>query len=167
MALPNWFPPVKIGPIYSPESLTGGAFSFSNPTKQALDEARRTFGAEAKASIILSLGSGHRRPRSLDSATMDLLDDMAHSGEQIEDELSERFRSANFYQRFSVSSGLENLSATSWTADDLGTITSHSKTYIEKGSSSLFATAELLTKNQGFVTLGQLSEPFILYPNHY
>jgi hypothetical protein len=165
LALPTWFPPVKIGISYSSEILTSGALSFSNPTKQALDEARRTFGTDAEASIILSLGSGRRRPRSVDTAATNVLDDMAHGGEQIAEELSQRFKNSNFYQRFSVDSGLENLSMTSWTDDDLSAITSHSKAYIERMSSSVSAAAELLMKNKGSITLGQLSEPLILYLN--
>lgn len=86
---------------------------------------------------------------------------MAHSGEQIAEELSQRFENSSFYHRFSVGAGLENLSTMSWTNEDLGAITSHTKVYIEKVALSLSVTVELLVKNEGSATLGQLSEPLI------
>jgi hypothetical protein len=166
VALPIWFPPVKIGPPYSSQTLTGGALSFSNPAKQALDESGRVFGDDTKISIILSFGSGRRRPRSLDIAT-DLLDDIAHTGEMVGEELSQRFRNSNFHQRFSVDCGLESLLATSWTDDDLGAITDHSKSYIEKISHSISVASELLMNNEGSVSLGQLSESPTPHPSFY
>jgi hypothetical protein len=167
VALPTWFPPIKMGPRYYQESLTSGALGFSNPAKQALDEARQIFGSDTKASIILSIGSGRRHPRSLNGAMVDVLDDMGHSGDQIAEELTQRFNNTNIYQRFSVDSGLESLSTKDWTEENLGAITSHSKTYIKRVVSSLSTTAEALMKNEGSVTLGQLSEPLMLHSNSY
>jgi predicted acylesterase/phospholipase RssA len=163
-ALPGWFPPVKAGPAHSKESLAAGANGYNNPTKQALEEAKRVFGPDHKASIILSFGSGHRHPQCLHNGVkdgfQDVLDDLAHSGDQTAEELSQRFESSTFYNRFSVDSGLEKVSITGWTEDELGTITSHTKVYTQKVSRSIFTVAELLMKNEGCVTLGQLSKSF-------
>jgi predicted acylesterase/phospholipase RssA len=160
-ALPGWFPPIEVGPAQSKETLAGGAIRFNNPTKQALDEARQRFNSDQKASVILGLGSGLRHPRSLKNGMKDglrqALDDRAQSGEETAEELSRKFENSTFYHRFSVNSGLENLSITGWMKDDIGTITAHTKAYLEKVSSSLSAVAELLVKNEGSVTLGQLS----------
>lgn len=82
MAHPKWFSAARIGPAYSQESVIGGTLGFNNPTKEAFEEAKRIFGAESKASMILSLGSGRRHPKSLNSHARDVLDDMAHNGEQ-------------------------------------------------------------------------------------
>jgi hypothetical protein len=147
-----------VGLLFSQESLIGGALGFTDPTKQALDEAKRTFGTDNRVSVILSLGSGRRLPQSLDSMMNDVLDDMAYSGEQVAEELLQKFENSTFYHRFSVESGLENLSATNWSSEDLGAITSHTKVYIERVSSSLSAVVESLTKNEGTTTLGQLSK---------
>jgi hypothetical protein len=76
------------------------------------------------------------------------------------EELSRRLGNSNFYHRFSVDSGLESVSMTSWTEADQGEITSHTKTYMEKASSSLSAVVELTIKNEGLVTLGKLSKCF-------
>jgi hypothetical protein len=139
---------------------------FSNPTKQALDEAKRMFGSDRKASLVLSLGSGRRHPKSLHNEMEDglrqVLDDMAQSGEEAAQELSQRFEGSTFYHRLSVDSGLENMSTTGWAEDELGTITSHTKVYIQKVSRSISTVAELLVKDEGYVTLGQLSMSSIL-----
>jgi hypothetical protein len=119
------------------------------------------FGPDHKASIILSLGPGHRHPQPLHNGMKDgfwhVLDDLAQSGEQTAEELSQRFESSTFYNRFSVDSGLEKVSITGWTDDELGTITSHTKVYTQKVFSSISTVADLLVKNEGCVTLGQLS----------
>jgi predicted acylesterase/phospholipase RssA len=170
-ALPSWFPPVKVGPIYLKESLVSGAIGFSNPTKQALDEAKRVFGSDHKVSIVLDLRSGRRHPRSLQDATKDglrqLLDDLAQSADETAADLLQRFENSTFYHRFSVDSGLEDLSITGWTEDELGTIASHTKAYIQKVSKSISAVAELLVRNEGFTTLGQLSRSLILPLDSY
>jgi hypothetical protein len=87
-----------------------------------------------------------------------VLDDLAQSGEQTAEELSKRFENSSFYHRFSVDSGLENLSITGWNEDELGTVNAHTKVYIEKVWSSLSAVAEILVKDEGCVTFGQLSK---------
>jgi hypothetical protein len=142
--------------------MVAGAIDFSNPAKQTLHEAKRMFGSNHEASLILSLGSGHRHPQGLQTGVGDemrqRLDDLAQSGKKTAAELSKRFENSRFYHRFSVDSGLENLSMTGWTEDDIGTITAHTKVYMEQVSSSLSTVAELMVKNKGSVTLGQLSE---------
>jgi predicted acylesterase/phospholipase RssA len=169
-ALPGWFPPVKTGPAHSKEWMAGGATCYNNPTKQALEEAKRVFGPDHKASIILSLGSGHRHPQSLHNGVKEglqhVLDDLAQSGEQTAEELSQRFDNSTFYNRFSVDPGLEKVSITGWTEDELGTITSHTKVYTQKVFSSISTVAELLLKNEGCVTLGQLSRSSKLSQNY-
>jgi hypothetical protein len=109
-ALPGWFPPVEVGPGHSKESLAGGAIGHNNPTKKALDEAKRLFGSEHKLSIVLSLGSGRRLSRNLQDDTKDglrqVLNDLAQSGEETAEELSKRFDNSTFYHRYSVDSGL-------------------------------------------------------------
>jgi hypothetical protein len=166
-AVPSWFPPVKVGPAHSRESLVAGTVGFSNPTKQALDEAKKMFGSDHKASVVLSLGSGRRRPRSLQDGTKDGLrqppDDLAQSADETAAELSQRFESSTFYHRLSVDSGLEDVSITGWSEDELGTITSHTRVYIQKISKSISAVAEPLVRNEGCVTLGQLSRYLILF----
>jgi hypothetical protein len=161
-AVPGWFPPAKVGPTFCKESLAGGAIGYNNPTKKALEEAKRIFGPEHKASIILSLGSGRKHPQCLQSGVKDefqqVLVDMVQSGEETARELSQRFGNSNFYHRFSVDSGLETLSITGWAEDDLGSITTHTKVYIESVWSSLSAVSDLLVKNEGCITLGQLSK---------
>jgi hypothetical protein len=153
---------VKIGPTYSKESLAAGAIGFSNPAKQALDEARRMFGSNHEVSVVLSLGSGHRHPQGLHTSVGDemrqRLDDLAQSGKKTAAELSQRFGNSGFYHRFSVDSGLENLSMTGWAEDDIGRITTHTKIYIENISLALSTVVELLVQNKGSVTFGQLSK---------
>jgi hypothetical protein len=142
--------------------LAGGTRGNNNPTKKALEEAKRMFGSEHRVSIVLSLGSGSSRPITLHNGMKDefrqILDDLAQSGEETAEELSHRFENSSFYHRFSVDLGLDNLSITEWTREDIGTTTTHTKVYIEKISLSLSAVAELLMKNEGCVTLGQLSK---------
>jgi hypothetical protein len=154
---------MNVGPTRAKELLAGGTIGHNNPTKKALEEAKRLFGSDHKASLVLSLGSGRRHPKSLHNGMKDgvqrSLDDMAQSGKETAEELSKRFEKSTFYHRFSVDSGLENLSITGWAKGDIGTITTHTKVYIEKVSSSLSAVADLLVKNEGCVTLGQISEP--------
>jgi hypothetical protein len=161
-AIPGWFPSVKVGPTHSKESLVAGAIGFNNPTKQALDEAKRMFGSNQETSLVLSLGSGHRHPHGLQTGVGDemrqRLDDLAQSGKKTAAELSKRFENSTFYHRFSVESGLENLSMTGWTEEDIGTITAHTKVYMENFSLPLSTVAGLMVKNKGSVTLGQLSE---------
>jgi hypothetical protein len=166
MAVPDWFPPVEVGPTHLKESLAGGSIGFNNPTKKALDEATRVFGTERQTSIILSFGSGRRHIRSLENITTDrlkqALDDMAQNGEEVAEELWQRFGNSNIYHRLSVDAGLENLSMTGWTDKELGAITTHTKVYIERISSSLSAVAELMVRNKGSVTLGQLSKSLLM-----
>jgi hypothetical protein len=87
-----------------------------------------------------------------------VLDDLAQSGEETAAELSQRFENSTFYHRFSVDSGLEDLLITGWTEEDIGKIITHTKVYIEKISSALSTVVGLLVKNQGSVTLEQLSK---------
>jgi hypothetical protein len=120
------------------------------------------FGSNQETSLVLSLGSGHRHPHGLQTGVGDemrqRLDDLAQSGKKTAAELSQRFENSGFYHRYSVDSGLENMSMTGWTEEDIGTITAHTKVYMETVSSSLSTAAELMVKNQGCATIGQLSE---------
>lgn len=86
MALPSWFPRVKSGSVYSPESPMSGSIGSSNLTKKALVEANRIFGSESRFSVIISLGP-ERRSQNINGATTETLrkalDEMAHSGDLV------------------------------------------------------------------------------------
>jgi hypothetical protein len=118
-ALPDWFPPVTVGPTHLRELLTSGIIGYNNPTKKALEEAKRLFGSDRNASIVLSFGSGRRHPQGLRNDMKDglrqVLDDLAQSGEDTAEELSKRFRKlqllspalGRFWARESVDNRME------------------------------------------------------------
>jgi flagellar biosynthesis GTPase FlhF len=161
-ALPDWFPAVTIGSIYSKEQLIGGSIGFNNPTKKALEEAARLFGSEHQVSIIISFGTGQQQTRSLTKSNteglQEVLSAMVQEGDSVTDDLAQRFNGSSFYHRFSVESGIGAVTITEWSESELRSITSRTKSYMERNSSSLDAVVKKLVENKGSHTLGQISE---------
>lgn len=171
MAHPAWFPAVKIGPNYCKETLIGGNAGFNNPTKNALEEAKRVFGVEQRVSVVISLGSGQKPPQSLVNPAIkelqESLGEMALNGGGVDEELGRRFAKSSFYYRFSVNPAMGEITITDWDEDKLGAIVGHTKAYIEKISSPLSVVVDLLLKAEGSAILGQLSTCPLFYMTHF
>jgi hypothetical protein len=130
----TWTTPTLISPILiGPRS--GEAFSavlgFGNPMLEAIREAHRVFGVQARVSILLNLGSGHRGVISaINKRTwVDVGDQAIRDCEVIAEDIQRRLGNFGIYYRLSVDHGLDR-----WTLDHdgIGAIISHVETYLSR-----------------------------------
>lgn len=160
LADPECLPPISIESDYFKEELIGGSLSFNNPTKKAIEEAENIFGPEQSVSVVLSFGSGEQRAHGLAEPDAEgikgILGVMVREG--VADDLARRFRDLPFYYRFSVDASADLHGIIGWSERELGMIHSHTRTFMERVSSRLGTVADMLVKNTGSHTIGQLSE---------
>lgn len=163
LATPPLFHPVRIGWGWErQEHVISGSMGFNNPTKEAIEEAKRIFGEDRSISVIINLGSGLQNPPRLDSSTTnelyETLGNIVCDSEKVADELSRRFAHSSIYHRFSVDRGMESRAPTAWEEDVLANICTQTKAYIERISLSLDAAIEPFSSKVSSLTLGQVGE---------
>jgi hypothetical protein len=104
---------------------------FANPMLETIREAHRVFGAQARVSILLNLGSGHRGVISAvnERTWVDVGDQTIRDCEVIAEDIQKRLGNFGIYYRLSVDHGLER-----WKLDHdgIGAIISHVDTYLSR-----------------------------------
>ncbi|PVF96422.1 FabD/lysophospholipase-like protein, partial [Serendipita vermifera] len=135
MFVPIFFDPAPTGLNLAGQQLTGGGFSFSNPTRVIFNEASGIFGEYDELGIILSLGSGLSGLLSLDDSnlipeTMEtLLIHLGRNSEIIAREVSTQFTKSGEYTRIDVNQGMENILFHDWST--LGRVETHTQAYLQ------------------------------------
>jgi hypothetical protein len=102
---------------------------FANPVREVIKEAYHIFGAKAKLSCLLSLGSGFRGVVALDNITHGIRIDC----DRVSREVKRGIARLNIYYRLSVDHGLEG-----WDqfGPDFGTMKSHVDDYLGRDEPS-------------------------------
>jgi hypothetical protein len=99
-------PPVFIGPKGREEAVMGAGNGFANPIREVIKEAYHVFGAKAKVSCVLSLGSGFRGVVALNDGK-NIAQGASVDCERVAQEVKESLARWNVYYRLSVDRGLE------------------------------------------------------------
>ncbi|KIM24848.1 hypothetical protein M408DRAFT_227307, partial [Serendipita vermifera MAFF 305830] len=104
VASPLLFDPVRIGELGSEECFVSCKFYFSNPTKQALQEACEAFGSDQQVYAIVSLGCGKTPPAAI-AGSMDameytkILEIVASDSEQVAEDMERQIGPSDSTQR--------------------------------------------------------------------
>jgi hypothetical protein len=127
-ATPNMIPTISIGPEGRDEMVTSGINWFGNPIREVIKEAYHVFAAEAKASCILSLGSGFSGIASIEEAVV-VTRLACMDGERVAREVNSELKRLNVYYRLSVDYGLEGSGPF---VAGFGVIKSHADAYLNR-----------------------------------
>jgi hypothetical protein len=167
MAVPSFFPPVKIGPGGREQTFTGGPLGASNPTRELLKEAGIAFGLDKRVAQIISLGTGWPNVvplEAVDPADMSsqLLKALYTDCETVASELSTRLVNVDAYVRLNVENGPEASSFDDWRG--LGAIEQSTNAYVETSAVTRLLEESLryLQNRVGTATLAQISAYFRL-----
>jgi len=130
-ATPHLLSPIPLGPDGRKEEAFSALLGFGMPMNEAIREAYRVFGGEARVSILLSLGSGHRGVVSIDdkNTRAEVGDRTAENYEVVAEDVQRRLGNLGIYYRISVDHGLEG-----WRLyyDRVGDIKSHVDAYLSR-----------------------------------
>lgn len=136
-AAPKFFKPIKIKRSggYETEFFDAGIRA-NNPLNQVLQEALLCFGSLRHVRCILSLGSGHPGNIGMSKKSwfpidlVNTLKDLATDCIVVDDEHRRRYRDRdNFYFRFNLEHGAEDVSLEDWTSIDR--LSGHVQAYME------------------------------------
>lgn len=110
-ASPPEFHPVTVGPSWDCHSYAGAGIGANNPIRHVLDEAS---SRKMKPTVLLSLGSGDPGVLSLEHDQKDeglrkLMYEMMIDCEQEDKAVRQLWTNPEFYFRFSVVQGLQNV----------------------------------------------------------
>jgi hypothetical protein len=117
---------MSIGPKGREEMVISAMNSFRNPIREVLREAYHVFGAEVKASCILSLGSGFSGIASLEEASV-VTQLASMDGERVARDVNSELKKLNVYYRLEVDRGLEGSGPF---VVGFGTMRSHADVYL-------------------------------------
>jgi len=159
---PSYFSPISIGPRRQQQIFVGGPRGANNATRELLKEASSLFGKDRLAAQIVSLGCGRSHVYSMARDTdiegdCRTVQEMTADCETVEKELSTRLCDMDAYLRLNVDRGMENLFMHKW--DDLGSIQTHTSTYVETAeiSEAVDDSLRRLQGSTGTVSLGEIS----------
>jgi len=152
-----------VGPLGREETLIS-ALGFINPTQEAINVAHTAFGAEARVSCLISLGSGKRGVLSIQADQPDSVKSIglkiATDPERIAEEVQRRIGKLKVYHRFSVDDGLQEPAIF---CANFGTIQSHSIAYLLKqATSDRLDRCIRLSEMPGAVTMEKICDYFRL-----
>jgi len=162
MAIPSFFPPVKIGPRGREQTFAGGPLGANNPTRELLKEAGIAFVQDKRVAQVISLGAGRQNAVSLEGVdptdmSSQLLQTLYTDCETVASELSTRLINVDAYVRLNVESGLEASSLDDWRG--LGAIEQSTNAYVETSAVTRLLEESLryLQNRIGTATLAQIS----------
>lgn len=152
---PRWMDSIAVGPSNRQQLLCSAIQACNNPTQLALKEAYQIYGAEAKVSSILSIGSGQRGNASVKDVDSAMLADIiARDCEAVAEDLSQRIGKLGVYYRLSVDQGLQE---TGEFRGDIGSILSHADVYLLKSATTdILERCITASEDTRSTTLGQL-----------
>jgi hypothetical protein len=131
-ASPGVLPPISIGPKGCGEMVMSAGNGFANPIREIIKEAYHIFGARAKLSCLLSLGSGFRGVVALDNGR-NITHGVCIDCDRVSREVKRGIARLNIYYRLSVDHGLER-----WDQfrPEFGTMKSHVDDYLGRDEPS-------------------------------
>jgi hypothetical protein len=160
-ATPPIFVSASIGKDYAAVDYIGGDLGFSNPIREILAEAHRSFGDQATVSCLLSIGSGHpgviATPTNVEGNDwINFLQQIAMDSEKTAREIYVQMDQLGLHHRLSVTSGLESSHSRRWTNVDA--ITAGTVSYLNDLEilEALDRCAHMITNGAGYATLEQL-----------
>lgn len=126
MATPKMFKRILVGEEGLKEAFIGAELGYNNPTRHVLEEIRLAFGPDQPVDCIVSFGSGQQSSiaakssdilrRLLSDDVLQLFKVVTVDCEKVAEETHTLCSSTtNFYFRFSVAKGLQNLPLAEWT----------------------------------------------------
>jgi hypothetical protein len=121
-------PPISIGPKGRQEMVLSAGNGFANPIREVIKEAYHVFGATARVSCLLSLGSGFRGVVALDDDRKNIAQGARMNCERVAREVKESLARSSVYYRLSVDHGLEGGSF----VIDFGAMKSHVGDYLRR-----------------------------------
>jgi predicted acylesterase/phospholipase RssA len=159
-------PPIFTPTIISKDSAkfeyVSGDLGLSNPTREIIAEAHRTFGDETTVSCLLSIGCGHPGVNAVPSESgstswIKFLEGVATDSEKTAQDIGTHMSKLSLYHRLSVVYGLERNQAREW--KDQESITAHTTTYLNDLSivDIMDRCVNTIKHGDGFATLEQLS----------
>ena len=161
------FTPVTISKDYGTFEYISGDLGLSNPVREVLAGAHRTFGDEATVSCLLSIGCGNlgvnRAPIDPDiSSRVVFLERLAMDSERAAEEINTQMAQLTLYHRISVKYGLEMDVSSAWR--DPHEITTQTSTYLNdlEVGDTVSRCVDSLKEGSGFTTLEQLSKLMVM-----
>jgi hypothetical protein len=146
----------------------GGDLGLSNPTREVIAEAHRTFGDETTVSCLLSIGCGRSGANTVPSdpagtTWTDFVERAWMDSEKTVQDIATQMSQLTLYHRLSVNYGLERSQVREW--KDPESITAHTTTYLnDLGVVELVdCCVGTMKHGDGFTTLEQLSECIWLF----
>jgi predicted acylesterase/phospholipase RssA len=162
----------SISPIFTPTTISknfvtfeyiSGDIGLSNPIREVIAEAHRTFGDERTVACVLSIGCGHPGVNAVPTDSSgtswtEFLDGVARDSEKTAQDIATQMSQLTLYHRLSVNRGLEKNQAREWT--DPNFTTAHTMTYLNDLDilDLVNRCANTIKDRDGFTTLEQLSE---------
>jgi hypothetical protein len=160
---PPMFTPMTISKDFATFEYVGGDTGLSNPTRETIVEAHRTFGEERSVCCFLSIGCGHLgvNPVPSDSggnARVEFLERLALDSEKTAREIGTQMGHLTLYHRLSVHYGLQKNQVREW--KDPAIITTHTTNYLNDLDvvELVDRCVDTIKHGDGFTTLEQLSK---------
>ena len=103
-ASPGLFAPFILAPGYYQEEFVGGDCTFSNPTKEAIQEAHAHFGATRRVGSVISLGFNVPKAASFNRKSYNLLKERVvfYDTERVAMELKTQLGDVGVYHRYAL-----------------------------------------------------------------
>jgi hypothetical protein len=166
---PPMFTPMTISKDFSMFEYVGGDLGLSNPTREVIAEAHRTFGDETTVACLLSIGCGHPGVNAVpdDSGSASwtaFLEGVARDSEKMAQDIGVQMSRITLYHRFSVKYGLEKDQLLEWKDPDI--ITTHTTNYLNDLDAVVLLDrcVDAIKLVDGFTTLERLSTSEVRSP---
>lgn len=166
-SLPQILLPVRIGHKPLDLEVVSGQLKFSNPTREAIQEARSTCDTKRRISCILSLGCG-RPDSSFSEQLRSRNTQQQHSwnasldSDRVATELEAQIGTSHIYHRFSVEQGLHSYDDAH--LHNLGVIKAITNAYLDQPKvHRALETCASISQGAGECTLDDICTPFTVF----
>lgn len=165
-AAPTFFKRMIIHEPGSRQPYIDGGLGRNNPTNQVLEEAELIFPGRRVACII-SIGTGQAKTISIPKTSLfqqvipieiiKAMKAMATDCEETAQAMAKRFRNtSNFYFRFNVEHGLQEVTLAQW--DQLDKVTAHARQYLkmQEVDKRIGAAVDVIREPRGVISTEQI-----------
>ena len=153
-ATPKLFEGIVIGEAGTSQTYVDGGMGCNNPIAQVLAEAELVFPGQ-HVTCIISIGAGQAQPIAImtpDGHTLDFdkaMQGIATDCERSAQEVEQHFRDIpNFYFRFNVEQGMQNVGLVQWESLDQVATNTHQYIRMEEVDQSLDAAVAAVRERQ-------------------
>jgi hypothetical protein len=160
---PPIFAPTTTSKDFANFEYVSGDLGLSNPTREIIAEAHRTFGNETTVACVLSIGCGHPGVNTVPgdsggTSWTGFLEAVATNSEKTAQEIAAQMSRLTLYHRLSVKYGLERGQVREW--KDPNVTSARTNTYLNDLDvvELLGRCIDTLKHSYGYTTLEQLSE---------